>query len=85
MDRQMRQRVITLIEKEAMPVPECGCWIWLTFETLTFDGLETTAERLVYEAFNTPLLNGEKIIHKCNLNCCVNPDHLSLDRDTFQH
>ena len=82
MNKQMRQRAITVLEKQVMPVPECGCWIWPDDETLSLDGYEITADRMAYEIFNGPLLESEEITHKCHLNCCVNPEHLSLKRCT---
>lgn len=65
-----------------MPEPNSGCWIWTgslassgygTF----FDGnIVVRAHRFSFEAFKRTLLPGEKACHRCDMPCCVNPEHL---------
>jgi len=64
------------------PVTESGCWLW----TGTLDGRggygkignpqHVKAHRVSWELFRGPIPDGMCILHKCDIRCCVNPDHL---------
>lgn len=82
MNKQTRQHAIALIEERVIRIPESGCWIWPDNDILMLDGFETSVEQIAYEIFNGPMTVGDKITHKCHLECCLNPKHLSLDRSS---
>lgn len=85
MNRQTRQRAIALIEEKVIRLPDSGCWIWPENDICILDKSESSAYRLVYEVFNGPLVADDEITHKCHLECCLNPKHLSLDRSTAHY
>lgn len=69
-----------LMEK-VMPIPECGCWIWMGgLKTRRYGHIEgfksKNAHRVFYELIKGPIPEGLVIDHKCRITSCVNPDHL---------
>ena len=72
------------IEKNSIPIPWTGCWLWLKTCSpqgygVAFDlkpGQRWAAHRLSYTAFNGEIKLGNFVLHKCDVRCCVNPDHL---------
>jgi hypothetical protein len=77
------QAAIKELMKFVIPVTESGCWIWLG-ETqddngnTSIDGEDVCADRIFWEMQHGRIQNGLCIYHKCNVWCCVNPDHLFL-------
>lgn len=76
------------IEARCVPVPFCGCWLWLaSFGSHGYGnahpplGKNTVAHRVSYLAFKGPIPPGMLIQHSCDMRWCVNPDHLSLGTD----
>lgn len=65
-----------------IPVPECGCWLWLGGErngygvVSNLPGRSVGAHRLFYTSFVGPIPPGMDLCHKCDTPICVNPDHL---------
>ncbi|MBK8816379.1 MAG: HNH endonuclease [Methylococcaceae bacterium] len=65
-----------------IPVTETGCWLW-TGETrndygrINIDGQEIKADIASWETQYGRLPVGQRLQHKCNVRCCVNPDHLT--------
>lgn len=85
----MEWQPIERIERQSMPEPNSGCWIWLGstrngYGRLTIgsrtDGTRKSisAHRLSFEAHNGPIPDGLYVCHKCDTPACVNPDHLFL-------
>jgi len=76
-----------MIERHSMPVPECGCWVWLGsvnswgYGRLGRGRTERQAHRLSYAAFRGAIPLELKVLHTCDIPACVNPDHLFLGTD----
>src|ERR1700761_3720809 len=65
-----------------MPEPNSGCWLWVG--SLNENGYGTIgvayktqlAHRVSYRLHVGPIPDGLNVLHKCDVPCCVNPDHL---------
>jgi hypothetical protein len=81
--RPLRERFLEKIS----PEPNTGCWLW-TGTVLPFGhGLigrggrgtgMARAHRVAWELFRGPIPTGLQVCHRCDVPCCVNPDHLFL-------
>ena len=67
------------------PEPNSGCWLWTGSVSLRKNsprgmisdtGRSRLAARVSHELFKGPIPEGHVIRHKCDLEICVNPDHL---------
>lgn len=79
------QTVITEFMEFVIPVTESGCWLWIgdtqdDFGHFEMNGEDVYADRVSWEALHGKIPNGLCICHKCNVSCCVNPDHLFLQK-----
>ena len=80
------QRIL-VTHRQIMPVPHSGCWIWLGssgrggYGRIKYGGRETGAHRVSWMQHRGD--PGElDVLHKCDVPCCVNPDHLFLGTNT---
>ena len=69
------------IEGKYIPVTESGCWLWLKHThngdgRIRVNGKLFTASRLSYIKHIGEIPDGLFVLHKCDVRCCVNPDHL---------
>lgn len=72
----------------SIPVPECGCWIWLghlshkgygLYGAMDSTGAKTArAHRLSWYAHHGEIPEGMLVLHRCDVPSCINPDHLFL-------
>lgn len=68
---------------KVIPVTESGCWLWTAHLMNKGYGQFWSGERLVlahrasYSFFVGDPLDLD-VLHKCDVPCCVNPDHLFL-------
>lgn len=78
-------RIKQIIESKIERVPESGCWLW-TGATIgsgygSFSmGKHNTfyAHRESYKAYVGSIPDGMYVMHKCDVRCCCNPDHLGI-------
>lgn len=68
--------------KHVEVITETGCWIWMSRVEHGY-GLYNLgkkkpmlAHRFSYALHDGELLRGYELHHKCEVRCCVNPDHL---------
>jgi hypothetical protein len=72
------------IENNSIPITECGCWFWLGclngdgYGGIKIAGRSLLAHRASWETFNGPIPDGLCVLHRCDIPCCVNPDHLFI-------
>ncbi len=74
-----------LLRCYSIPEPNSGCWLWLggvtnsdrEYGALYIEGLTLKASRLSLHAFKGFDLKSKLYaLHKCNVELCINPDHL---------
>ena len=71
------------IEEHSIPVPECGCWLWLgpvmgtgKYQYGCIAGTTIYAHRKSYELYKGKIPVGSVVRHTCDTPLCVNPEHL---------
>ena len=69
------------------PVPWSGCWLWTgtlsdtgygRFRSVLLGPGKHYAHRVSYKKFVGPIPKRMDVLHRCDVTCCVNPDHLFL-------
>lgn len=73
--------------KNSIPEPNSGCWLWLLsvdhhgYGQININGKYERANRLSWRVFYGAIPAGLLVLHKCDMPCCVNPEHLFLGTD----
>lgn len=63
-------------------IPEAGCWLWegslhsTGYGTLYWDGTTQFTHRLSYRTFRGEIPDKLYVLHRCDVRCCINPNHL---------
>src|SRR5216684_5016973 len=82
MVRSVRER----FEEKYIPEPNSGCWLWDgSLDSHGYGQLSSKrgsrphrASVVSYELYKGGVPNGWCVLHRCDVPCCVNPDHLWL-------
>lgn len=76
-----RERFLEKIQ----PIPMCGCWAWegyvdakMGYGMFWLNGSMQLSHRVSYMLFNGDIPSGLNVLHRCDVPCCVNPNHLWL-------
>lgn len=76
----MKKSLSNFLDAHISPIPECGCWVWEENDehSSKFDKLSSHVDKFIYRLYRGTVPKSHKLIHTCHMNCCVNPQHLSL-------
>lgn len=84
MRSDLPREILGILSSRSVPVPECGCWLWLGhaspngYGNLMYNHRHIFAHRASYVAHWHDIPSGLAVCHKCDTPACVNPDHLFL-------
>ena len=69
-------------EKHFIPEPNSGCWLWIGgilgsgYGSFSINDKTVLAHRVSFEIYKQEIPKGLCVLHKCDVPCCVNPNHL---------
>jgi HNH endonuclease len=81
--------ILARFEALIMPVPMCGCWLWMgapcdASKTGQYGRFRIPGEgqqrshRVSWQLYRGPIPAGLEVLHHCDIQPCVNPAHLFL-------
>ena len=82
-----RQTAIERFEAKFIPEPNSGCWLWIAsswkdgYGNFRLFGRIMGAHRAAWILYKDALPDEVKVLHRCDVPACVNPDHLFLGTD----
>lgn len=74
--------------EKVIPVTESGCWIWIGatcsggYGQMKIARKKKLAHRMSWIVNRGDIPDGLDVLHRCDVTCCVNPDHLFLGNDS---
>jgi len=77
--------LMTIWDEKTERITESGCWLWLGgtdkdgYGRFSVNGEMVRAHVTSYRHFRGPVT--KQVLHKCNVRCCVNPEHLYLGNE----
>ena len=81
----MKISILDRFERYCRPDPNSGCWLWAGDWNRDGYGVfriqrhrHVGAHRVSWTLHRGPIPDGMSILHKCDVRCCVNPDHLYI-------
>ena len=83
----MRKSVESRFHEKYVSVPFSGCWIWTAATSgkgygkmMITDGQKEphleSAHHISWRLHRGGVPSGLHVLHRCDVRCCVNPDHL---------
>lgn len=73
------------LQRNCIPIPFAGCFVWCGaldnkgYGVINIGGgLARKAHRVSWSVFRGPIPPGMNVLHRCDMPCCINPDHLFL-------
>jgi hypothetical protein len=79
----MRNAIERFMDK-VIPEPNSGCWLWdgaaneNDYGRFRINGRTIQSHRFSYSIFFGEFDDQMHVLHKCDVTCCVNPNHLFL-------
>jgi hypothetical protein len=78
--------LIAAFTERYIPVTESGCWIWIGRDQSEGYGFMPLggrhnfdlAHRVSWQLYRGPIDRKICVLHRCDVRCCVNPDHLFI-------